>query len=185
MEVIGVLVACLLIGMGFAGLMGLVTGVYPIFSIWTGLPGRVASLFLFLPVLVSFLIAFMGWLGPSNSPSYNVLNVVTLVGGTIVSLLAGWVVDNMSISPVSQREAVNTCANCGREILTNDQVMREQSLLVQVGQAQQARIIEQQTGYRCKSCGRQYCKGCLERSARPNLSGGRACPACGGDFEYM
>jgi DNA-directed RNA polymerase subunit RPC12/RpoP len=143
-----------------------------------------ASLFLFLHVLVSFLIAFMGCLGPSDSPSYNVLNVVTLVGGTIVSLLAGRVVDNMNIPPVSRREVANTCANCGQEILTNEQIMYEQALLVQVGQAQQARMIEQRTGYRCKSCGRQYCKGCLERYARPSLSGGRACPVCGGGFGY-
>lgn len=185
MEVIGILTSCLLILMGLLGLFGMIMGEYPILKLWTGRPGRIASFFLFLPVLLSLLATILGWLGPDrDSSAYSIMNVVALVGCVIFSLLTGWIADK-SPSPVGgQRKVGYSCARCGQELLTNDQVMLEQSLLVQVGQVEKARKLEQRTGYQCRSCGRRYCKQCLE-SASPNLSGGRACPACGGNFGYM
>lgn len=185
MEFIGILTTCLLIPMGLLGLLGMITGKYPIFKLWTGRPGRITSFFFFLPVLISFLANFFGWLGPDrDSSAYSIMNVLALVGCVGFSLLAGWIVDKLP-SPVNNKYSLGYyCAWCGQELLTNDQIMREQVLLVQVGKAETARELEQRTGYQCISCGRRYCKHCLE-SAPPNPSGGRACPACGGNLGYM
>jgi ankyrin repeat protein len=49
----------------------------------------------------------------------------------------------------------------------------------------EAMQIEQKSGYRCKSCGREYCKDCLEKKAPGNAYGGKSCPNCGGLFENI
>ncbi|GEM_PF-1855435 len=183
---IGLLTTCLLIIMGLLGLVGLITGEYPILKLWTGRPGRIASFFIILPVLVSLLASIFAWLGPDkDSPAYSIMNALTLVGCVIFSLLAGWIADKVASPVGGQRKVGYSCAWCGQELLTNDQVMLDQSLLVQVGLAEEARKLELRTGYQCISCGKRYCKQCLEIRAFPNLAGGRACPYCGGDFRYM
>lgn len=186
MEFIGFFLSCLLIIMGLLGLFGMITGEYPILKLWTGGPGRIASLFIFLPVLISLLASIFGWLGPNrDSPAYSMMNVFALVGCVVFSLLAGWIVEKIPTPDGNQQKAGYSCAWCGQELLTNDQLIYEQILLVQVGQADAARKLVQRTGYQCISCGRRYCKHCLEIRAFPKASGGRACPYCGGDFRYM
>ena len=44
---------------------------------------------------------------------------------------------------------------------------------------------EMSCGYRCKSCGSEFCKRCLEEKAPGNVYGGKSCPHCGGLFEVM
>ncbi len=80
----------------------------------------------------------------------------------------------------------NTCRMCGGTIYGEETViaMQKQAVYVQ-RDLYGAQRIEQQSGYRCKSCGREYCKDCLERKAPGNIYGGKSCPSCGGRFEIM
>lgn len=77
------------------------------------------------------------------------------------------------------------CMSCGKTIYSYGEIMTKQSILVQIGQSNKAREIEALQGYCCTSCGRIYCKSCLERTAPSNQMGGRACPNCRGNFEYL
>jgi alpha-tubulin suppressor-like RCC1 family protein len=47
----------------------------------------------------------------------------------------------------------------------------------------EAQQIEQKSGYRCRDCGKEYCKDCLEKKAPGNSSGGKSCPSCRGRFD--
>ena len=40
-------------------------------------------------------------------------------------------------------------------------------------------------GFRCSSCGKQYCFSCLETAPQHPATGGRACPKCGAAIEMM
>lgn len=185
MEFIGFFVSCLNLIVLLLGLFGMISAQYPILKLWTGKPGRIASFFMFLPVFVSLLVSIFGWLGPDRtSKPYSIMSVVAVVSSVIFSLVAGWIAEKIPSRVVSRRNLGPSCSRCGQELLTDEQVMIEQSLLVQIHQVESARQVEQRTGYRCKSCARLYCKQCLEREPF-NSSGGRSCPACGGNFAYM
>ena len=49
----------------------------------------------------------------------------------------------------------------------------------------EAQRIEQRSGYRCKSCGKEFCKDCIEKKAPSNNYGGKSCPKCGGLFDII
>ncbi len=80
----------------------------------------------------------------------------------------------------------STCRLCGGTIYGEETVIAMQKQAVYVHHSPyEAQLVEQQSGYRCKSCGREYCKDCLERKAPGNIYGGKSCPNCGGLFEIM
>lgn len=45
--------------------------------------------------------------------------------------------------------------------------------------------IEDQRGYRCRSCRAVYCLKCLYAIAPAHSQGGKACPKCGDTFEHL
>ncbi len=78
------------------------------------------------------------------------------------------------------------CTMCRTTIYGEETVIARQKQAVYVHfNPLEAQQIEQKSGYRCKSCGREYCKDCLEKKAPGNIYGGKSCPGCGGRFEIM
>jgi len=78
------------------------------------------------------------------------------------------------------------CTMCRTAIYGEETVIERQKRAVYVNfNPFEAQLIEQKSGYRCKSCGREYCKDCLEKKAPGNAYGGKSCPRCGGLFEIM
>jgi DNA-directed RNA polymerase subunit RPC12/RpoP len=78
------------------------------------------------------------------------------------------------------------CEMCRQGILGEETVIERQKQAVYVHRNPfEAQMIEQKSGYRCTSCGREYCKDCLEKKAPGNVYGGKSCPRCGGRFEIM
>ncbi len=78
------------------------------------------------------------------------------------------------------------CEMCRSTIYGEETVIEKQKRAVYVNfNPLEAQAIEQKSGYRCKSCGREYCKDCLEKKAPANAYGGKSCPCCGGLFEIM
>jgi hypothetical protein len=61
------------------------------------------------------------------------------------------------------------------------------SQLANQQESQQATFnkIENQRGYRCRSCRAVYCMKCLYASAPAHSRGGKACPKCGDTFEHL
>lgn len=186
MEVCDVLAVLAMMGLAVFGVIGVFGSDYPLFHLWTGRPGRIASWFLILPAVVSILVTAVGLLGRNRSASaYSVANIVILVGGVGLSLVAGWLADRAPEPRGAPDQGVGRCARCADSLLSREQVMTEQGYLVQLGKSDAARVLEQRSGYRCQSCGRTYCRGCLERAGVPHPEGGVACPACGGRFGYL
>ncbi len=78
------------------------------------------------------------------------------------------------------------CRLCRTTIYGEETVIELQKQAVYIHRnVYEAQQIEQKSGYRCKSCGREYCKDCLEKKAPGNIYGGKSCPNCGGLFEIM
>jgi hypothetical protein len=78
------------------------------------------------------------------------------------------------------------CEMCRTTIYGEETVVETQKQAIYVRHNPvEAQLIEQKSGYRCKSCGREYCKDCLEKKAPGNMYGGKSCPKCGGLFEIM
>jgi DNA-directed RNA polymerase subunit RPC12/RpoP len=78
------------------------------------------------------------------------------------------------------------CEMCRSTIYGEETVIEKQKRAVYVNfNPLEAQAIEQKSGYRCKSCGREYCKDCLEKHAPGNAYGGKSCPRCGGLFGIM
>lgn len=78
------------------------------------------------------------------------------------------------------------CEMCRTAIYGEETVIARQKHALYVNfNPLEAQAIEQKSGYRCKSCGREYCKDCLEKKAPGNAYGGKSCPRCGGLFEIM
>jgi hypothetical protein len=80
----------------------------------------------------------------------------------------------------------HSCALCkaityGEETVVE---MQQQAVLVRHSPLE-AQQIDQKSGYRCKNCGREYCKDCLEKKAPSNAYGGKSCPSCNGLFEII
>jgi len=74
--------------------------------------------------------------------------------------------------------------SCKKNVESHESILTHQSYAVQAGATQRARDIEKKQGYVCKSCGKIYCKVCLERHV-VNAQRGAACPSCGGSFGYL
>jgi membrane protease subunit (stomatin/prohibitin family) len=78
------------------------------------------------------------------------------------------------------------CEMCRTGIYGEETVIERQKHAVYVNfNPLEAQAIEQKSGYRCTSCGRKYCKDCLEKHAPNNACGGKSCPRCGGRFEIL
>lgn len=84
------------------------------------------------------------------------------------------------------RKQGKRCCMCRRTIYGEETVveMQKQAVYAHRNPAEAMRI-EQQSGYRCKACGREYCKNCLETRAPSNSLGGKSCPKCGNLFEII
>ncbi len=84
------------------------------------------------------------------------------------------------------RSQTHQCAMRRTTIYAEETVIELQKQAVYVHHnPSEAMQIEQKSGYRCKSCGREYCKDCLEKKAPGNAYGGKSCPNCGGLFENI
>ena len=79
------------------------------------------------------------------------------------------------------------CKMCGKTIYGEETVieMQRQALYGGAGGPSAAQQWERDSGYRCKSCGSEYCKDCLEKKAPSNAYGGKSCPSCYGLFEII
>lgn len=79
------------------------------------------------------------------------------------------------------------CKICGKTIYGEETVidMQKQAIYGHTGGPFAAQQWEKISGYRCKSCGSEYCKGCLEEKAPINIPGGKSCPSCSGLFEVI
>jgi hypothetical protein len=80
----------------------------------------------------------------------------------------------------------HSCAMCKTTTYGEETVVAMQQQAVFVRHSpQEAEQIERKSGYRCKNCGREYCKDCLEKKAPSNAYGGKSCPSCHGLFEII
>ena len=77
------------------------------------------------------------------------------------------------------------CCLCSIETYGEETVIKEQQYALMRGDTYYAQRIEQKSAYRCKSCGKEYCKDCLEKKAPGNAYGGKSCPSCSGLFEIV
>jgi len=82
--------------------------------------------------------------------------------------------------------SVKSCCMCRKPIYGEETVieMQKQAVYVQRNPSEAIRV-EQQSGYKCRGCGREYCKNCLETRAPANSLGGKSCPRCGNLFEII
>jgi hypothetical protein len=78
-----------------------------------------------------------------------------------------------------------TCKMCRKIIYSEEKVLSLHSRYIASKDFLSVVDIEQASGYRCKSCGKEYCKDCLEKHAPGNYRGGKSCPSCGGFFEII
>ena len=80
----------------------------------------------------------------------------------------------------------HSCAMCRTTTYGEETVVEMQQQAVYLHHSPlEAQQIERKSGYRCKSCGREYCKDCLEKKAPSNAYGGKSCPSCNGLFEII
>lgn len=79
------------------------------------------------------------------------------------------------------------CKLCGKAIYGEETVIEKQNqaIFYGMGGPSAAQQWEKDSGYRCKSCGSEYCKDCLEKKAPSNAYGGKSCPSCCGLFEII
>jgi len=77
------------------------------------------------------------------------------------------------------------CQICNKVAYGEATIIRLQKEALAQSNMFKAQTIDQQTGYRCKSCGKEYCKDCLEKKAPGNAFGGKSCPNCNGLFEII
>jgi hypothetical protein len=79
------------------------------------------------------------------------------------------------------------CKMCGKTIYGEETVieMQRQAIYGEADGPSAAQQWERDSGYRCKSCGSEYCKDCLEKKAPNNAYGGKSCPSCYGLFEII
>ena len=81
---------------------------------------------------------------------------------------------------------INKCTLCHQKIYGEETAIEKQKQAIYIHHSPtEATMIEQKSGYRCKSCGREYCKDCLEKKAPSNNAGGKSCPKCGGQFQII
>ena len=108
-----------------------------------------------------------------------------------------------TILTTTEDTSTKTCQRCGNEILTDAEFRREceaEGAVVHpltgkpvpkeaagLRSLNLSRLIEleNQRGFRCRSCGRVYCMDCLYNYAPAHRNGGKACPKCGGGFEVL
>jgi len=77
------------------------------------------------------------------------------------------------------------CCLCGIETYGEETILMRQQFAIMQNKTWMAQSIEQQSAYRCKNCGKEYCKDCLEKKAPGNAYGGKSCPSCYGLFEIV
>jgi len=77
------------------------------------------------------------------------------------------------------------CCMCSCETFGEETVLTMQRQALMQNNPFLAQIIEKQSAYRCKNCGKEYCKDCLEKKAPGNAYGGKSCPGCYGLFEIV
>lgn len=46
-------------------------------------------------------------------------------------------------------------------------------------------LLESRKGFRCSGCAAAFCTDCLFNHAPAHPQGGKACPKCGGRFQYL
>jgi rRNA maturation endonuclease Nob1 len=66
-----------------------------------------------------------------------------------------------------------------------DAAAQQLAYAIHIEDSAAVRAVEEQRGYRCRSCQRIFCKACLESKAPRNAQGGKTCPHCGGSFDYL
>jgi hypothetical protein len=79
----------------------------------------------------------------------------------------------------------HACCMCKIETYGEETVLRMQQHALMQNNVFQAQRVEQQSAYRCRNCGKEYCKDCLEKKAPGNAYGGKSCPSCYGLFEIV
>jgi hypothetical protein len=77
------------------------------------------------------------------------------------------------------------CCMCRIETYGEETVLMMQRHALMKNDTYRAQKVEQQSAYRCKNCGKEYCKDCLEKKAPGNAYGGKSCPSCYGLFEIV
>ena len=79
----------------------------------------------------------------------------------------------------------HSCHMCHNTTYGEQTVIRLQKEALAQNNILEALRIEERSGYRCKSCGKEFCKDCLEKKAPSNAFGGKSCPGCNGLFEII
>lgn len=77
------------------------------------------------------------------------------------------------------------CNRCQIFIYDEPTVIKIQKKHVDIGFDWIAQLIEKRSAYQCKSCGRTFCKECIEKKGILNNSGGRNCFRCNGQFKIV
>ena len=83
--------------------------------------------------------------------------------------------------PKKHKTKAPKCTMCRQETLSSETVISMQQLEMArntVQSVMRAMEVEQKCGYRCRNCGKIYCKNCIDRY------GTVACPKCFGPLEY-
>jgi len=80
---------------------------------------------------------------------------------------------------------LHTCHMCHNTAYGEETVIGLQEKALMQNNMLEAQHIEQRSAYRCKQCGKEFCKDCLEKKAPSNSFGGKSCPSCNGLFEII
>ncbi len=81
--------------------------------------------------------------------------------------------------------ASHVCSMCYKSAYGEETILRLLREAEMTGDFYKAAKTEQQSAYRCKQCGKIFCKDCLEKKAPGNSYGGKSCPVCNGLFEIV